>query len=678
VAANRQIEPGKLGRFVKGELDWIVLKALSKERDRRYETANGFARDIERFLSHEPVQAGPPSAAYKFRKFVQRNRGQVIAAGLVSLSLLAGILGTTWGMVKANRSAELERIAKEDANRKHAEAKEQQLRAENAEKQLLDDYRAATDDAVERLIGARSELGPEETQYLQNSLARWQAYAQRQGDDAKSRTIRGEGHYRVAALYTKLNQRGKAESEYQIARAVQKSLVDEFPEEPTYQYDLARTHFSLANILASLSKPQEQILAMQEALDIQERLVKEHPAETKYQDFLATILNNFTDILEHDSPEIGLGHIRSALQIRQKLVQKFPDDPKQTEGLMLISLNTGDTLFALNRTDEAWEEYQRSLALAEQLVNGDPQNTLYLARLARVREKRARVLTKSRKLREALAEAEAAVGYWQRSVNRSPIWSNNRHGLGLSLVLVGDLRFRLLEFEEALTAFQKAQSIYTILVELFPSRSIYKWYLDFCHAQMARAYTALEQPEESLRQIRTGLDVLQHVIDQQPTDKSLRRSLAERYAQMAGVHSKLKQPSEALAAFQAALEQWQSLARQYPTDLNCRLQAAYFKAKVGRFDEAMQETEAMIQIKGWTADQRYQWACIYALAAGGSPTKREEYAERAMTLLKDAINTGRDLLDLNSLKTDKDLDYLRDRNDFQQLIYELEKTAGDQ
>jgi hypothetical protein len=72
---TRPSEPTKLGRFLKGELDWIVLKALSKDRNRRYETANGFAGDIERFLAHKPVQAGPPSTTYRLKKFVQRNRG---------------------------------------------------------------------------------------------------------------------------------------------------------------------------------------------------------------------------------------------------------------------------------------------------------------------------------------------------------------------------------------------------------------------------------------------------------------------------------------------------------------------------------------------------------------------------------------------------------------------------
>lgn len=103
VAASRQIEPAKLGRFVRGELDWIVMKALSKERDRRYETANGFAEDIERFLNHEPVTAGPPSTSYRLKKFVRRNRPQVIAASVIALSMIAGVIGTTLGLVEAKK-----------------------------------------------------------------------------------------------------------------------------------------------------------------------------------------------------------------------------------------------------------------------------------------------------------------------------------------------------------------------------------------------------------------------------------------------------------------------------------------------------------------------------------------------------------------------------------------------
>src|SRR5262249_54053799 len=75
VSANRRSDPRELRRLLRGELDWIVMKALEKDRSRRYETASAFAADVQRYLHDEPVQACPPSARYRLRKFVRRNRG---------------------------------------------------------------------------------------------------------------------------------------------------------------------------------------------------------------------------------------------------------------------------------------------------------------------------------------------------------------------------------------------------------------------------------------------------------------------------------------------------------------------------------------------------------------------------------------------------------------------------
>jgi serine/threonine protein kinase len=138
IAANRHTDPAKLARLLKGELDWIVMKALAKERDRRYETANSLARDIGRFLNHEPVLAGPLGARYRLKKFVRRNRGAVVAASLLLLTLLAGIAGTTWGLIVANQArlaekerAEGERLAKLEAQSQTSRAK-QAAQAERA------------------------------------------------------------------------------------------------------------------------------------------------------------------------------------------------------------------------------------------------------------------------------------------------------------------------------------------------------------------------------------------------------------------------------------------------------------------------------------------------------------------------------------------------------------------
>jgi tetratricopeptide (TPR) repeat protein len=93
LAANRGTEPGKLTKLVRGELDWIVMRALEKDRNRRYETANGFAADIQRYLADEPVLACPPSAGYRFRKFARRNKRALVTVALLGAMLLV-VIGT--------------------------------------------------------------------------------------------------------------------------------------------------------------------------------------------------------------------------------------------------------------------------------------------------------------------------------------------------------------------------------------------------------------------------------------------------------------------------------------------------------------------------------------------------------------------------------------------------------
>jgi serine/threonine protein kinase/tetratricopeptide (TPR) repeat protein len=115
LAANRGTEPTKLTRIVRGELDWIVMKALEKDRNRRYETANGFALDVQRYLDDEPVQACPPSAAYRLQKFTRRHKA---ALGVVALMLFfLVLLGSGAGWVVRDREARAQETTRERAAR---------------------------------------------------------------------------------------------------------------------------------------------------------------------------------------------------------------------------------------------------------------------------------------------------------------------------------------------------------------------------------------------------------------------------------------------------------------------------------------------------------------------------------------------------------------------------------
>src|SRR6202008_3112241 len=115
IAAARKTEPAKLSKLIRGEIDWIVMKCLEKERSRRYETANGLARDIERYLADESVEASPPTARYRLRKFVRKNRGGITVAATIMLLLLAGIAVSAWQAIRATQAEDDARIQRDAA-----------------------------------------------------------------------------------------------------------------------------------------------------------------------------------------------------------------------------------------------------------------------------------------------------------------------------------------------------------------------------------------------------------------------------------------------------------------------------------------------------------------------------------------------------------------------------------
>lgn len=131
IASQRGTDAHRLGQFLRGDLDWIVMKAIEKERGRRYETASSFAADVQRYMQNEAVEARPPSIGYTLRKFVRRNRGPVVAGAAIAVSLLLGIIGTTAGMIHANENATAARHAESQAVDYAAAARQ----AENDEKQ---------------------------------------------------------------------------------------------------------------------------------------------------------------------------------------------------------------------------------------------------------------------------------------------------------------------------------------------------------------------------------------------------------------------------------------------------------------------------------------------------------------------------------------------------------------
>ena len=628
LAALRHTEPKKLLALLRGELDWVVMKCLEKNRERRYETVNGLGRDIQRYLADEPVEARPPSAGYRLGKFLKRNKGPVLAGSLVLLALVAGIVGTSWGLVRArtaeeiaiNRYDEAEKARAKAAASALAEARERE-KAEKAEADTLADYRASADDAIEQLIGSKQELGPKEKTYLENTLKRWQAFAARQGDDERSKAIRAEGHHRVAQLWAKLGRKGEARTEYQVASSLRKELVERFPTNPNYQQDLADTQTYLGLLYIGLGKLDEARVELQAGLDLRSKLALQFPGFPTYQQKQGSSYMSL-GLLFHslkNREEEGAAY-REALVVRRKLAEQYPDVPAYQNDLATTHYNLGIQLGSLGKWQEALVEYKAAEPNLKKLANQFPTNPMYQQDLAR--------------------------------------FQNN---LGTVLLNLGKLGEARVEFQSSLTRKK-------MLAEQFPAVPEYQQDLGSSYGNYGNLVRSEGKHADSLHWYDLAIQTLKPLYDRDPKESYVRRFLIIGHAGRAGAYDFLNKPAEAGKDWDRAIELSTSAERP-----EIHMNRVNSLVEAGKGLEAIAEIAELTKNQNWTRGQWYDFACVYAVASGKSTDKKQEYGDRAMELLQKAVKSG--YQDAAHMAKDTDLDSLRSRDDFKKLLAELQKKA---
>jgi WD40 repeat protein/serine/threonine protein kinase len=185
IAKSRHSELSALRRELRGDLDWIVLKAMEKERARRYETANGLAVDIQRHLNDEPVSACPPSTLYRFRKLVRRNRLAFVGTSAFLLALLLGLITSTWLFVRESQARHRAVIAEHEQVQLRQEAQSAQAKAEAQE------IAARQQELAARQRAYASDLNRVQQSLAINNLGRAQELLNRQRPNPGQQDLRG-------------------------------------------------------------------------------------------------------------------------------------------------------------------------------------------------------------------------------------------------------------------------------------------------------------------------------------------------------------------------------------------------------------------------------------------------------------------------------------------------------
>jgi serine/threonine protein kinase len=322
-AKRRGMEAHRLITLLRGDLDWVVMKCLEKDRTRRYETANGVALDIQRYLNNEPITARPPSATYRFWKMVRRNKLGFVAATAVVLAILAGMGLATVGFIRAN----VERRRAEEAL---VQAQEQRALAD-------DNFREARA-AVEDLLRISDErlkdqpgLQPLRIELMKAAIDRYEPFLAKPIADPTPREELARLHAQYGLLMQESNAYSTAlqasvEAEFEKARTIQEQLLQERPGDRALRCDLGWT-LNLEEWWPHKEPPPPEQAGMR-AIAMFRQLVAENPADPFARDDLVWATWLYTR-LHDDLNDPAVSSISNeGLAVGEQLVR---DDPASVE-----------------------------------------------------------------------------------------------------------------------------------------------------------------------------------------------------------------------------------------------------------------------------------------------------------------------------------------------------------
>ncbi len=383
IAARRHTEPRKLGTIIRGDLDWIVMKAMEKDRQRRYETANGLAMDIRRFLRGEAVVAAPPSKAYRMKKFIGRNRGAVTASAAIAAALLVGVVAFAWQTQVARRE------------RDRAVAAETQIKKRADELQKVSDFQASMLSQIDATQAGEQLLADVKDRFAK-SLAKSEV-PQEQRASRSNLLAKELGEVNATDTAAAMIDRT-------ILKPSIKAIDEKFKDQPAIDAALRHT---IADLYRTLGLYQEALPLIQRAVDTRRRVLGEDDPKTiaslnvLADTYLSTGKTDeaaalFQDTLERSKRVLGLdneetlalmGNLGNVLRDQGKFTEAEPLLRGAMEGRRrvlgnehretLISLNTyGYLLIAQGKAAEAEPYWREAYETGKRVFGPDNSDTL--------------------------------------------------------------------------------------------------------------------------------------------------------------------------------------------------------------------------------------------------------------------------------------------------------------
>ena len=456
LAAARQTEPRRLTAMLRGELDWVVMKCLEKQRNRRYETASGLARDIQRYLADEVVEARPPSAGYRLKKLIHRNRAAVVAASLIVLAVMLGLIGVTWQW--------------REALHQRKEAELARAEAENNSRIAQDQRKVALEAVFQMVTTVRTELVKKPD--LQGVLKKVLEIAQRSLDNIAQNplvevslndTTRAAAHDATARMYRDLGDTPAALAEFKKAAEIYQTILDkadEGPDKEVVKKNLMIVLISQGQTSLRTGSPADARIYYEQAAQLAGRLENKMAAD--YRRILVDLYISLGITTTDKQPRKAHENYLSAMRVAQDLADQetkaagHPSDPTHLTLQRVFTL-VGGVEGRLRNTTTREQYYGKALTIAEERYKAQPGDNDRKHWLAFAHERIGDMLLRTNKATDAAVEFTTAAQLFKKVADSDPKnvdaqadLSRTLYSQGLAAERIGDKTGAARYFEASL------------------------------------------------------------------------------------------------------------------------------------------------------------------------------------------------------------------------------------
>lgn len=469
-------------------------------------------------------------------------------------------------------------------------------------------------------------------------------------------------HNNLGLLLTKLRKREAAEQQYRQGLAIIEKLATDFPD---YQSDLARSHSNLGVLLTEMGKWTEAEQQYRKSIGILLNLANESPQPHTLQD-LARCHNNLGLLLADRGKGLEAEEeCHKGLKLREKLAAIFPAYPDYRSDLARSHTSLGLLLSGSRKWAKAEDEYRKGLTILEKLVADFPFVPEHQLNSAECHNSLGNTLADMRKSVEAEEHYRKGIVLLEKVAANFPSDTRYISELAKFHNNYGGLLAELERWTEAEEQHRKGVALKEKLADLFPTDPQAQVSLGSSYCNFGRMVMEGGNPANSLEWYGKAIRTLAPIVEAELGAESAKQTLCRSYWGRAEANDQLKQ-------YDASVKDWNQALEHCPSQMKLAFRARRTVSVLaaGRAVEAVAEVAELQKLSGWNAKQLYDFACVYSMASGKIEDKKAEYANTSVQLLSKAVKAG--YKDTANLKADKQLDALREREDFKKLLEDLE------